>query len=104
MHARLAATLICLCVSAMPTLAGSTPPDPRDSAPTRAALTPARETREARDPSIRLTGQSTPDTQAPRQTPPPPPADAAPSDRGLMLAGIALMVGIALRRLGSGAP
>ncbi len=71
MNARVAATLICLCGPAV-----AAPPGPAE---------PATATREA---------ATTP--RAPARTPPAP----APSERALMLAGIALMAGIALRRAG----
>ncbi len=103
MHARLAATLICLCGSAMPALAGGAPQEPRPPTPSRADVSPAKETRDSRAPAAQPAPQATPDPQGSRQAPPPP-ADAAQRERGLLLAGIALMVGIALRRLGSGAP
>ncbi len=78
MNARLAATLALLCGHALAGPAGS-PPTP---APARETAQPAR----AVEPA------------------PPPPPPPAPSERALMLAGIALMAGIALRRMGDGAP
>ena len=78
MNARVAATLIFLCGQALATPAGSSDPHP----PTRAPLQSAR-------------------TTAPPPSPSPPPA---PSERALVLAGLALMAGIALRRMGEGAP
>lgn len=78
MNARVAATLIFLCGQALATPAGSNDPPP-----------PAR----------------TPQYSARTTTPPPSPATPpAPSERALVLAGLALMAGIALRRMGEGAP
>jgi hypothetical protein len=76
MNARVAATLIFLCGQALATPAGSNDPIP----PPRAPLHAAR-------------------AIAPPSSPPP-----APSERALVLAGLALMAGIALRRMGEGAP
>jgi hypothetical protein len=76
MNARVAATLIFLCGQALAMPAGSNDPPP----PARAPLQSAR-------------------TSAPPPSPPP-----APSERALVLAGLALMAGIALRRMGEGAP
>ena len=76
MNARVAATLIFLCGQALATPAGSNDPIP----PTRTPL------------------------HAVRATTPPPSSPPAPSDRALVLAGLALMAGIALRRMGEGAP
>ncbi len=77
MNARVAATLIFLCGQALATPAGS-----NDPPPTR---TPQHSTRTTTPP--------------PSSTAPP-----APSERALVLAGLALMAGIALRRMGEGAP
>lgn len=75
MNARFAATLALLCGHALAEPAGPAP-----------APAPAREP-----------GRPV------RAVEPLPPAPA-PSERALMLAGIALMAGIALRRMGDGAP
>ena len=76
MNARAAATLIILCGQALATPAGSNDPPPPAHAPLHSA----------------------------RTTAPPPAPPPAPSERALVLAGLALMAGIALRRMGEGAP
>ena len=76
MNARAAATLIFLCGQALATPAGSNDPPPPQHVPVHSA----------------------------RTTPPPPSPPPAPSERALVLAGLALMAGIALRRMGDGAP
>jgi hypothetical protein len=76
MNARAAATLIFLCGQALATPAGSNDPPPPLHVPVHSA----------------------------RTTTPPPSPPPAPSERALVLAGLALMAGIALRRMGDGAP
>ncbi len=76
MNARVAATLIFLCGQALATPAGSNDPTHAPRTPLDAA-------------------------KAIPVSPSPPPA---PSERALVLAGLALMAGIARRRMGEGAP
>ncbi len=109
MHARLAAALICLCGRALASAAGT------DGVPQGAHLAPqaapaaapghATQAHATREPPAPAGAKAPTQDGARRATAPPPaPADAAQRERGLMLAGLALMVGIALRRLGAGAP
>lgn len=99
MHARLVATLMCLCGPALSAPAGSAPDTPRVPVPPAANAGAARE---AQSPAV----QPPRDNDNARRPPAPPPAPAQTSqrERGLMLAGLALMIGIALRRLGAGGP
>ncbi|MEY2802055.1 MAG: hypothetical protein RL513_1640 [Pseudomonadota bacterium] len=110
MHARLAAALICLCGRALALAAGTDGVSHGTHlAPRRApAATHAPATRDQPRPAstqaqVQVQAQDG-DRRAPAPAPAPAPADAAQRERGLMLAGLALMVGIALRRLGAGAP
>lgn len=106
MHARLAAALICLCGRALALAAGTdgvshgTHLAPR-GAP---AATHAPATRDQPRPASTQAQVQAQDGDRRAPAPAPAPADAAQRERGLMLAGLALMVGIALRRLGAGAP
>ncbi|MEY4653469.1 MAG: hypothetical protein RI884_2050 [Pseudomonadota bacterium] len=105
MQARFAATLICLCGQALsaPGGAGDAPQGTRAPAPTVTQVSVARET-----PGPPVTPGQDPEAsrEGTRRAPAASPATAEPAqrERGLLLAGIALMIGIALRRLGAGAP
>ncbi|MFY8103514.1 MAG: hypothetical protein ACOVK6_05385 [Ramlibacter sp.] len=104
MHPRLAAVLICLCGHAVASVAST------DGVPHGAHLAPrvapaATKAQATREPPVPAGTQAQAQNGA-RRAPAtaPAPADTAQRERGLMLAGLALMVGIALRRLGAGAP
>lgn len=90
MNAPLAATLICLCCPVMTVVAapGEAPP------PASVQPGPAPQPESMRRPSHQQVQQ--PSAAASR-----PPVV---SERGLVLAGLVLMAGIALRRRGDGAP
>ncbi|MEY4711530.1 MAG: hypothetical protein RIS88_980 [Pseudomonadota bacterium] len=99
MHARLVATLMCLCGPVLSAPAGSAPNTRQVPVPPTAQAGAARE---AQRPAV----QPPRDHEDARRPPAPAPAPAQASqrERGLMLAGLALMIGIALRRLGAGGP
>lgn len=99
MHARVVATLICLCGQSLAVTADTavqiTPMPPPQSATAATANVSA-------PPASKPTRGDINTVRAPQ--PAATASQASPRERGLMLAGIALMVGIALRSLGAGGP
>jgi ABC-type uncharacterized transport system involved in gliding motility auxiliary subunit len=113
MDPRVAATLMCLCGQAMAASADDAPHGPSSAFThavphAKADATPqvltGGATREAPQTAGPSSQNATDTARAPTPAPTPAPAQTSPRERGLVLAGIALMVGIALRRLGGGAP